>query len=464
MPRWLLLALLVGIYLPGLGSPEAGTHPDEAYYLGISAEMDVKGAWLTPTIEDRPAWYKPPLLYWAERACYAVLGRTVLAGRLPSALAAIGLAFAVLALARRLCGPERAELAALLTATTFGFFKFGRLAMMDAPMALALTLAALGAWRASEEDEPGALWLVGLGAGVTSLLKGPVGAMLVLLIAGGFLALRKPRLLATRHTALAFALGAAIALPWYVASFVVHGQAFWDFFVIGQNMDRFRHPWTLGGEATLLLGFLAFMMPWTPLFLASCGKLRTQWREPAVLLPLVWIAAVLLVFTIPALKWPHYGLACTPAAMILAARVGSARWLTAAAATAGLTLSLVLGVAVPLLNPPLFPDSLRTAVADRPLYCWEIIPGLYTLAAGRPVHRVWHDGEWNAALDKGGAVLLLEDELAKLSPQVRSRFADEPIARWPRITRHLTYEAARRALGGEGLAAITEQMIAVVPR
>ncbi|HET9596320.1 MAG TPA: glycosyltransferase family 39 protein, partial [Anaeromyxobacteraceae bacterium] len=342
MRRLGLLALLLALYLPALGNPSSGTHPDESYYLGISAEMDQRGAWLTPTIDGVERWFKPPLLYWAQRACYAVLGRGLLAARLPAALSAVALALLTGALARRMYGERAGAAAALLCATAFGWLKFGRMAMMDAPMALAFTASAWGAWRASGEGRPAALLWCGAGAGAAFMLKGPVGPVIVLLLAGAFLALRRPALLASRFTAGAFALGAAIGLPWYLASLAVHGRRFYDFFVVEQNLDRFRHPWTLGGEATLLVGFVAFLLPWTPLVLgalpwprrraAGSAPVRRLRDEPGLLLPLVWIAAVLAVFTIPALMWPHYGLGCAPACALLAARAAAPGWARAATA------------------------------------------------------------------------------------------------------------------------------------
>ena len=38
--RLAALLFLALLYLPALGSSSSGTHPDESYYLGISAEMD----------------------------------------------------------------------------------------------------------------------------------------------------------------------------------------------------------------------------------------------------------------------------------------------------------------------------------------------------------------------------------------------------------------------------------------
>lgn len=519
MKRLGLLVVFALVYLPALGSSSSGTHPDESYYLGISAEMDANGAWLTPTIDGEPKWFKPPLLYWAERAGYAVFGRGFFAGRLPAALSAVALALLTGALAGRMrrCRPPEARaspssdgepmLAALLVATSFGWLKFGRIAMMDAPMALALTAAAYGAWRASEEDRPAQLLWAGVGAGAAFMLKGPVGPVLVLLIAGGFLALRRPALLASRWTAAAFGLGAALGLPWYAASLAVHGRRFYEFFVVQQNVDRFRHAWTLEGEATLIVGLLAFLLPWTPLVLASVPAPK-RWREPEALLPLVWIGAVLLVFTVPSLKWPHYGLACSPAAAILAARAAPPRWARAltsavlaalalggllalrwplpAAAAAALVgtavalllgagliargrpaasaaavaagAALVLGVAVPAVNPPVIPASALARLDGRALHVIGYVPGIFTLGAGRPVRRV-EGAEVERALEGGGVVILTAPELARMPPELQARVT--PVARWEHVRSYLAARDVARSWRLRDLSPMLEPMLAV---
>ena len=156
------------------------------------------------------------------------------------------------ALGRRMYGEKAGMAAALLTATAFGWVKYARLAMMDAPMALGLALAAYGTWRASEEDDPPWLLAVGVAAAMDFLLKGPVGAVLVLLLSGGFLLVRNRPLLFSRWTAGAFLLGALLGLPWYVASFAVHGQAFYDFFVVTAELRPVHAPLDRegGGDAS----------------------------------------------------------------------------------------------------------------------------------------------------------------------------------------------------------------------
>lgn len=492
MRRAALLLLLVVLYLPALGNSASGTHPDEAWHLGTSAEMQAKGEWFTPTLDDVPNWHKPPLFYWSEQVAYTVLGTNLFAARLPSALAWIAVVLLVLALGRRMYGEDAGLLAAVLTATAFGWVKYARLAMMDAPMALGLALAAYGTWRAAEEDDPPWLLAVGVAAAMDFLIKGPVGAVLVLLLSGGFLVVRNRRLLLSRWTLGAFLLGAAIGLPWYVASFAVHGRAFYDFFVVSQNYDRFMHPWTLRGEATLLLGFLVFSLPWTFLLLGSLRSLRS-WREPGVLLPLTWMAAVLVTFTIPSLKWPHYGLTAIPAAMLLVARGPAPRWartatgatlavvalaallllrwpmplvpalalgaagillaassalafrgrLAASAGATGAAFALLVGVLVPGVNPPALPPEAVPATAGRALWVYDFTPGLFTLSAGRPVRRAWNPAEAEGALRAGGALIASDAQLGRLSPNVKERLVN--LARWRRIPGYLPEVRAWRS-------------------
>lgn len=507
MRRTGLLLLLLLLYLPGLGSSASGTHPDEAWYLGISAEMHAKGAWLTPTLDDMPIWYKAPLLYWAERACYAALGTGLFAARLPSALSLVALCLLVAALARRMYG-ARAELpAALLTATTFGWVRYARLAMLDAPMALGLAIAAYATWRAAEEDRPPWLLAVGAAAAMDFLLKGPVGPVLVLLLSGGFLLVRRPALLATRWTALAFALGALFGLPWYVASFAVHGRAFYDFFVVSENYGRFMHPWTLRGEATLLVGFLVFMLPWTFWFLGSLGALG-RWRDPGVLLPLAWIGSVLVTFSVPSLKWPHYGLGAVPAAMLLAvrappprlARLATGTVLLAAAVVAALTLRwplpwtvalalagaaasaaaggalalrgsvtggalavavffALVALSIPGVNPPAAPAAAFAPAAGRPLWVFDATPGLFTLDAGRAVRRASTEVEAERALAAGGALIISDTQRQRLPGPVRAHLVE--LARWRRIPGYLAAERVWRSWRDRDPGALYEGMALV---
>ena len=74
--RGRLVALLVvaAVLFAGLGNPTGGTHPDEGLYLQAAREMHDRGDWLTPTVDGRPDFTKPPLLYWLMGASFALFG------------------------------------------------------------------------------------------------------------------------------------------------------------------------------------------------------------------------------------------------------------------------------------------------------------------------------------------------------------------------------------------------------
>ena len=140
------MAVVAAVLAAGLGSPAGGTHPDERLYLSLSKEMQAHGTWMTPTLEGQPDYTKPQLLYWAAAACLRVFGSQLWAARLPVALCALLLALGAGRLAARFGGEPAFARGVLLVGTSLGLLRYGRLTMMDVPLALALALAAEAAW------------------------------------------------------------------------------------------------------------------------------------------------------------------------------------------------------------------------------------------------------------------------------------------------------------------------------
>lgn len=458
------------VLLPGLGSGESGTHPDETLYLTVAEELHARGAWLTPTLYGQPTFVKPPLLYWADRVFYAVLGPTILAGRLPVALSAAGLCLVVAALARRMFGERAALAAALLAASTFGVYRFGRLGMMDVPMALALSAAAWAAYRAEDENRPALLLWVGVAAGASAMLKGPVGPLLIALGPGAYLHLRARSLLWSRWTAAAFGIGAAIALPWFAAALAVHGRAFFNWFFIAEHFDKFRNDvsW-LGNVPYLLAGLVGMPAPWTLLLLPAVARLRPREDKRDLLLAL-WAGAVVLVFLLPAVKFAHYIVAALPAFVLMLVGKPLPRWArgaTAAVLVAGavvlvlavrwpfpapariaivaasallafgglllsrgrlagaggavaLSVALLFGVALPAAGPPAYPAEKLAAAGNRPLHTYTVHVALVNDASPHPARRAWDPDQVAAALREGGAVVMPEHAFAELPEATRA--------------------------------------------
>ena len=502
-------AALLLLLLPGLGSGDVGTHPDETLYLTIAEDMHARGAWLTPTLYGEPSFFKPPLLYWAARLSYAALGPTMLAGRLPVALSAAGLCLVVAALARRMFGERAALRAALLAASTFGVLRFGRLGMMDVPMALSLAVAAWAAYRAEHEGRPALLLWVGVGAGASALLKGPVGPLLIALGAGGYLFLRARPLLFSRWTAAAFALGAVIALPWYVASLAVHGKAFFDWFFIDEHLGKFRasgSAWT--GFSYLLAGLAGMPAPWTLLLVAAAARLRPR-ADKRDLLVALWAGAVLLVFSIPSVKFAHYVVAALPAFTLVLVREPLPRWarastgvvlaaggavlllvvrwplpsvasvslvagaamlglggvllvrdrLAGAGASVALAATLVFGLALPAVLPHSYPAERLAAAGNRQLYAYTVHAALLNDTSPRPVRRAWDADQVAAAISSGGCVAMPARAFDGL-PEATRRGA-VVVERWFRLVPPSSWEALWRSWWHANLGELHEPMLLV---
>ncbi len=134
-----LLALTVGM---GLGSSSRLTY-HEAFVAQAAREMVAKGfvtGWLVPTVGGQTWLEKPPLLIWTVASLGLALGGvTEWSARIPSALAASGVALGVALLATRRFGPTVGVLAGLIQASTGWIILRGRLGEADIVLAAIVT-------------------------------------------------------------------------------------------------------------------------------------------------------------------------------------------------------------------------------------------------------------------------------------------------------------------------------------
>ncbi len=476
-----LAALLViaAVLVSGLGSTAGGSHPDEGLYLEAGREMHDTGDWLTPTVDGRPDFTKPPLLYWAMAVSFSLLGTTLWAARLPVALAALALVWVTGRLARRELGPRAEPVAILLLGTCLGLLRYARVDLMDVPLALALAVGLGALWRVAGGDSPALALalLAGVAGGAAALLKGPVGPLLMVLPGAVYLGRRG--LLRARVGWLlgAVALALLVAAPWYVAMAQRHGEAFLGRFFGTENVGKFRFPWTVEGELGLLLALPVLLLPWTPL---------VRLRGPGAALAWPWVVGLLVLYSLPGLKHPHYVVpALVPLVILVCAapppRIG--RWaggalllglavvgglalrfplptpvrlglagvvllvaLAGVAVTRGALTAGAIGVAgaavllfatvLPGALPPPIPEWVPARAGGRPLFTATQNPGLYTFLVGTPVHRASGPDGLLRALEAGQGLLITEEERRILPPEVTARLV--PLARWPRLRGRLT--------------------------
>ncbi len=286
--------------------------PDEPFYALTAREMVQSGDWLTPQIFGAPQFEKPIFYYWLAAGSFKLFGESELTGRLPTALAATGLALLTYAVGRRLFNQRAALIAGAFMATGIELLVMGRLMLTDIPLAIFATASLYFYWRALEEPQRRDRWIFWhmVATGFAVLTKGPIGSLIPLFGTLSFTLLGgKPFLLRGRGFWAGLAAYAVIVLPWYTTMLVKHGWPFFNEFFIRDNWLRFvraEHPannhfWYYPG--ILLLGSI----PWLPgALLAGRELFRRHHEDSALLFIQCWFWANLLFLTATASKLPSY--------------------------------------------------------------------------------------------------------------------------------------------------------------
>jgi 4-amino-4-deoxy-L-arabinose transferase-like glycosyltransferase len=455
----ILVLLSCFTFFLGLGRP-AISDSDEGFYAEAAREMVEAGDWLTPHFNYEDRWQKPILYYWLTAATYLAAGEHEWAARWWSAFSGLGLVLLTWAAARTLTGRDDvAWLAGAITATCGGYFAMARLALPDLPLTFFMTLAI---WSAL-----GQRWiLAGAAAGLGLLMKGPVALAIpaIVLVPIWWRERTKTsgrgpaRSAFARGLAVAAAVCAAVALPWYVAMTLEHGTAYLESFFVGDNLerfatDRFNEPRALWFYLPIVVGG---MMPWSVYLLVPWQSVVRVVRRQRRLTDaewrlLLWAAVPLLFFTISIGKQPRYILPVLPPLAILLARSISTRIADAsrgpalAAATWG-TAALYAAIAVLLYRArPLFINT----------YPWLTLLGVGVIAASAAVlawvalSKQWARLPLTATICAGLLLLSIQfGALAGARPEPveqmaelvqANRTANEPVGTYQAFVRNLVF-------------------------
>ena len=360
--------------------------PDEGRYADISRWMLVSGDWLTPRLDGLPFFHKPPLTHWLQAASMAVLGVTPWAARVPGVLLATLMLAGVSLAGRRLADAALARRATWMLGASGGFLIGGQYVNHDigvaAWIASAIWCFVFALW---DGERPHAGWArAGFAACALGLLtKGLIGVALPGLVIGAWvLATRQWRKLLHLPWLSGLALFALIALPWFWRA----GERYpglWSYLFGVQQFTRYtgsgfnnEQPWWFYGAACALL-----MFPWA-FFAAGDGVARLRalgTRQPPAdsphrrlaVLCWIWLAAIVLFFSLPRSKLIGYILPVLPPLALLAAlgwqrALGQRRWADRAFVALVLgaaTLPAVLTVMAPRIEAGKLSDDVALALA-----------------------------------------------------------------------------------------------------
>ena len=339
-----VVALLA--FLPGFVSLPP-VDRDEARFSQATKQMLETGNYVDIRFHDQTRYKKPAGIYWLQAASVslgeAVMGpsarTSIFLYRLPSLFAAIGAVLLTYWTALVFLSRRGAVMAGLLMASCVLLGVEARLAKTDAVLLftiIAATGALARAYARTVDLGEGApvrptgertgewglafIFWTALAAGI--LVKGPMTPLFVGLTiitlgiierSGAFLKPLKPL------AGIVWCL--LLALPWYIAIYVVTKGAFYEHAVgvdmLGKVTEGQEGHW--GPPGTYLLAVWGTYWPSVVLAALAAPFAWRARREPKVRFLLAWLVPSWVAFEIAATKLPHYVLPVYPALAILSA-------------------------------------------------------------------------------------------------------------------------------------------------
>ena len=291
--------------------------------------MKESGAWLVPTYNGAVYLDKPALFFKTVALSLAAFGNSEASARIPSAVAAVVLSLLVFLFCRRIYGQRCALLAVIVIATTPLFVAYARTVIFDMMLAL-FVCAAIFAGYLAELREGAARhnwYLAGAGcAGVATLVKGPIGFLIPLLVLLVFNLLdgRRgawKRLLSPLNLLIFF----GVALAWFIPLCCRHPN-FLQYGLVEESFKRFTSAKRFHRSEPFFFYLpivAATFVPWSFLLPeAIWATWKNRWvKNSADRLCLVWALLVVVFFSISQSKLPAYILSVTVALGILVARI-----------------------------------------------------------------------------------------------------------------------------------------------
>jgi 4-amino-4-deoxy-L-arabinose transferase-like glycosyltransferase len=332
---WLALATVISTlwfrlgYLPLLA-------PDEGRNAEVAREMKESSAWLVPSYNGAAYLDKPAFFFKVVALSLAVFGNTATAARIPSAVAATALLLLVLAFCRKVHGTRCGLIAVIVVATTPLYVAYARTVIFDMLLALFVSGAVFAGYLAEQRDGTARRnWYLGGAAlaGLATLVKGPVGCLIPMLVLLVFNRLEGQsgawkRLFAPLNIAV-FLL---VTIPWFVSLCLRHPD-FLQYGLVEESFRRFTSAKRFDRSEPFyfyLPVIAAMFVPWSFLLPeAMWVTWKKRWpQDRADRLCLVWAVLVVAFFSISQSKLPAYILSVTVPCGILVARLFDAAFTT----------------------------------------------------------------------------------------------------------------------------------------
>lgn len=302
--------------------------PDEGRNAEVAREMKVSGSWLVPTYDGATYLDKPAFFFKASALALNAFGDSEWAARLPSALSAWLWLMVLFVFCRRVYGTTTAGLAVVVIALTPLFEAFARIVIFDMMLGLFVSLAILAAFRAGEvEGRARRNWylLATLASGIATLVKGPVGFLVPLLVMSVYhLVSGRRALIGSFFRFSHVLLFLAVVLPWFVGLSIACPD-FPYYGIMKESIARFTTPEFRRTQPIYYYGLIiaGCFFPFSLVLPAALREgLRKSFRlQDADRLFVVWALVVVAFFSLSQSKLPGYILTGVVALGVLVARV-----------------------------------------------------------------------------------------------------------------------------------------------
>ncbi len=381
-----LVALLAGLpallLLPPLDR-------DESRYAQATSQMLETGDFVDIRFQDDPRWKKPVGIYWMQAVAVAVTSsvenRDIAPYRIPSILGAMLAAAACAWAGAAMFGQRAGFLAGAILGASFLLSTEAGIAKTDAMLCGAVTLAMAGlariylASRAGEVPIRPHKLMFWLGLGLSILIKGPIG---LIVVAPAMIALsawdRDISWLKRLGWGWGLPLVALIVGPWAIAITIATDGGFWTEAIAGDLAPKIA-----GGDEGhgvppglyLLLAPLLFF-PATLLLPAALSAGWHRRSEPAIRFLICWLVPAWLIFELTPTKLAHYTLP-TFGALALLAAAALTRPVGKVSRYAGAGLTIAVGALLAVASVWLLTEYGRSTAQT-----WATITIVFAILAG----------------------------------------------------------------------------------
>ena len=312
------------IFLYHLGLP-ALLDSDETRYADMARGMLLSKDFVTPYLDGRIFWDKPPLFFWLLCFSYKCLGISEFSVRIPSVLSALTAILALFFAVKKTATTRVAIISAMILATSVEFVIFAKVSILDMVLTSNITLSllcGLMTYFVKEENKKYFWWLFYLFSAFGALAKG-IPAVVVPFGVMFFIGIWKKNLkefFKPQYFCVGLALFLLVALPWHVMMYKIHGTEFIKEYIVKHHFQRFIGSTEIGRKHTMIYyipTFIVGFLPWILPFLFGLKRLVTDRKNEFVVMNLIGFAFTLLFFSSASTKLITYILPLYPMAAVL---------------------------------------------------------------------------------------------------------------------------------------------------